>query len=196
MENGVESITFLSDEELLASGVPQEQLRDPNYVKAAALLEDYDLFDASFFHYSAREAEMMDPQHRIFLECAWEALENAGYGGPAGDRSIGVFAGGGGVMSSYLLSDVHLNHRLIGFSGSREHIGNDKDYLCTRVSYKLNLRGPSLSVQTACSTSLVSVHLACQSLLNGECDMALAGGITVRVPQGVGYTGLFSSKKG
>ncbi|MEM7535098.1 MAG: aminotransferase class III-fold pyridoxal phosphate-dependent enzyme [Chloroflexota bacterium] len=90
-------------------------------------------------------------------------------------------------MSSYLLSDMHLNHRLIGFSGSREHISNDKDYLCTRVSYKLNLHGPSLSVQTACSTSLVSVHLACQSLLNGECDMALAGGITVRVPQRVGY---------
>ncbi|MEM7535099.1 MAG: beta-ketoacyl synthase N-terminal-like domain-containing protein [Chloroflexota bacterium] len=95
LENGVESITTLSDEALLASGVPQSQLSDPNYVKAAALLDDYDLFDASFFQYSPREAEMMDPQHRVFLECAWEALESAGYGGASENRSVGVFAGGG-----------------------------------------------------------------------------------------------------
>ncbi|MGB0384784.1 MAG: type I polyketide synthase, partial [Ardenticatenaceae bacterium] len=196
LENGVESITFFSDEELLAQGVPLQRLKDPNYVKAAPLLDDYDLFDASFFQYSPREAELMDPQHRILLECAWEALENAGYA-PRPDahhgqadrssRSIGVFAGAGGLMSSYLLSETHFNHRLSGATGSREHIGNDKDYLSTRVSYKLNLQGPSLTVQTACSTSLVAVHLACQSLLNGECDMALAGGVSIRVPQRIGY---------
>lgn len=187
LEKGVESITFLSESELLAAGAQPDQVKQPNYVNAAPLLEGFDQFDASFFEYSAREAEIMDPQHRLFLECAWHALEDAGYASPAGNRSIGVFAGAGGVMYSYLLSDLHINQRLIGFSGSREHIGNDKDYLSTRISYKLNLRGPSLSIQTACSTSLVSVHLASQSLLNGECDMALAGGISVRTPQRVGY---------
>jgi acyl transferase domain-containing protein/acyl carrier protein len=191
MENGVESVTFFSDEELLGQGVPPARLHDPNYVKAAPLLDDYDLFDAAFFEYSPREAELMDPQHRILLECAWEALENAGYAprreAHRSSPSIGVFAGSGGLMSSYLLSETHFNPRLIGVTGSRAHIGNDKDYLSTRISYKLNLQGPSMTVQTACSTSLVAVHLACQSLLNGECDMAIAGGVSVRVPQRAGY---------
>jgi acyl transferase domain-containing protein len=187
IENGVESITVFSDEELLAAGVAPELLQNPNYVKASPLLADVDLFDAPFFEYSRREAETLDPQHRVFLECAWEALEDAGVAGDSDGASIGVFAGAGGVMSSYLLSESHLNYRLLARSGSREHIGNDKDYLSTRVSYKLNLRGPSLTVQTACSTSLVAIHLACQSLLNGECDMALAGGVTIRIPQQTGY---------
>ena len=187
IENGVESITFFSDEELLEAGVAPELLQNPNYVKASPLLADVDLFDAPFFEYSRREAETLDPQHRVFLECAWEALEDAGVAGESDGASIGVFAGTGGVMSSYLLSESHVNYRLLARSGSREHIGNDKDYLSTRVSYKLNLRGPSLTVQTACSTSLVAIHLACQSLLNGECDMALAGGVTIRIPQQSGY---------
>ena len=187
LAEGVESITTLSDAELLREGVSPQLLTDPNYVKAAPLLEDVDQFDASFFQYSARDAQIMDPQHRLFLECAWEALENAGYAGRSDQHTIGVFGGAGGLMGSYLLSDSHVNEQLIGGAGSRELIGNDKDYLCTRVSYKLNLRGPSLTVQTACSTSLVSVHLACQSLLNAECEMALAGGVSVRVPQRVGY---------
>ncbi len=193
LENGVESITFLSDEELLARGVTKAQLDHPHYVKAASLLEDYDLFDAALFQYSPGEAETMDPQHRLLLECAWETLENAGYEPRPSDRDlrttrpIGVFTGGGGLMSSYLVSPVHVNHPIIGTTGSRGHVGNDKDYLSTRISYKLNLHGPSLTVQTACSTSLVAVHLACQSLLNGECEMALAGGVTIRVPQRIGY---------
>ncbi len=191
LENGVESITFFSDEELLAQGIPPSRLANPHYVKAAPLLPDSEMFDAALFQYSPSEAELMDPQHRLLLECAWEALENAGYPPRPSDlhapRPIGVFTGGGGLMSSYLLSDVHINQNIIGTTGSRGHIGNDKDYLSTRISYKLNLHGPSLTVQTACSTSLVAVHLACQSLLSGECKMALAGGVTVREPQRVGY---------
>src|ERR1043165_4134068 len=120
---------------------------------------------------------MMDPQHRIFLECAWEALENAGYNSESYDARIGVYAGHG--LTSYLLSNLYSNRQsILALSGGQSLLGNEKDYLSTRVSYKLNLNGPSLSVQTACSTSLVAVHLACQSLLNGECSLALAGGIT------------------
>lgn len=187
LENGVESITFFSDEELVRAGVDRARLADPHYVKAAPLLEDADLFDAAFFEYSPREAAIMDPQQRLFLECAWEALEDAGHAGDASGSRTGVFAGGGGVMSTYLLSDTHFNPALTGTTASLQHVGNDKDYLSTRVSYKLNLRGPSLAVQTACSTSLVAIHLACQSLLTRECEMALAGGTTVRVPQRTGY---------
>jgi myxalamid-type polyketide synthase MxaB len=187
LELGVESITVLSDEELLQAGVPRARLSQPNYVKAVPLLEDADQFDASFFEYSPREAVIMDPQQRLFLECAWEALEDAGHAGDVSGSNTGVFSGAGGVMSTYLVSDTHFNPQLTGTTASLEHVGNDKDYLSTRVSYKLNLRGPSLTVQTACSTSLVAIHLACQSLLNRECDMALAGGTTVRVPQRTGY---------
>ncbi|MBA3885806.1 MAG: type I polyketide synthase [Acidobacteria bacterium] len=187
LENGVESITVFSDEELLQAGVDRKLLANPDYVKAAPLLEDADQFDAGFFEYSPREAAIMDPQQRLFLECSWEALEDAGRAGDASGSVTGVFSGGGGVMSTYLLSDTHFNPQLTGTTASLQHVGNDKDYLSSRVSYKLNLRGPSLAVQTACSTSLVAIHLACQSLLTGECDMALAGGTTVRVPQRTGY---------
>src|ERR1043165_642767 len=129
---------------------------------------------------------MMDPQHRIFLECAWEALENAGYNSESYDARIGVYAGHG--LTSYLLSNLYSNRQSIwALSGGQSLLGNEKDYLSTRVSYKLSLSGPSISVQTACSTSLVAVHLACQSLLNGECSMALAGGVTISVPQKAGY---------
>lgn len=184
---GVESITFFSDDELLAAGVDRQLLARPDFVKAAPVLQDIDQFDATFFKIGRREAELMDPQQRILLEIAWEAMEEAGYA-PDGQRGlVGVFTGGGGAMSSYVYSPFHVNRRLIGPTGSIQAVGNDKDYLSTRVSYKLNLRGPSLTVQTACSTSLVAVHLACQSLLAGECDMALAGGVTIRVPHTMGY---------
>ena len=187
---GIESITHFSDAELLAAGVEPTLLNDPHYVKAAPVLDDIDQFDAEFFQYAQRDAELIDPQQRLFLECAWEALEDAGYASDPtqpGSRPIGVFGGAGSLMGSYLLSDDHVNEQLIGPICSRGHIGNDKDHLCTRVSYKLNLNGPSLTVQTACSTSLVAVHLACQSLLSGECDIALAGGVTVRIPHRTGY---------
>jgi anti-anti-sigma factor len=187
LSGGVESITWFSDEELLRSGATRELLDRPDFVKAAPVLEDVERFDASFFKISRREAEMMDPQQRIMLELAWETLERAGYAGDGYRGLIGVFAGAGGLMSSYLLSPFHVHARLIGQTGSMQCIGNDKDYLSTRISYKLDLRGPSLTVQTACSTSLVAVHLACQSLLAGDCDLALAGGVTVRVPHRMGY---------
>lgn len=149
---------------------------------AGGILEDVDLFDASFFGFNPREAEAMDPQHRLFLESAWSALENAGYDSERESRPIGVYAGVG--ISTYLLYNLSPNQELIksrGFVSTL--IGVDKDYLPTRVSYKLNLTGPSVSVGTACSSSLVAVHLACQSLLSGECDMTLAAGVAVKVPQ-------------
>ena len=182
---GVESVTAFSEEELLAAGVPREVLDDPTYIKAAPVLEDIDLFDAGLFGYSPREAELMDPQQRLFLECAWEALENAGYDSATCKERIGVYAGS--RIDTYwlnLFSDPAFLHSPDVLQAL---FGNDKDYLATQVSYKLNLRGPSINVQTACSTSLVSVVLATQSLLAYQCDMALAGGVTVLVPHRSGY---------
>ncbi len=151
-------------------------------VKAGSVLEDVEMFDASFFGVNPREAEMMDPQHRMFLECAWEALENAGYNSEEETKAIAVYAGVG--ISTYLLYNLFPNKELMSSVGTLQSlIGFDKDYLPSRVSYKLNLKGPSVSVGTACSSSLVAVHLACQSLLSGECDMALAAGVSVKVPQ-------------
>src|SRR5439155_19927636 len=143
---------------------------------------DADLFDAAFFGLNPQEVEIMDPQHRLFLECAWEALENAGYNPDTYDGLIGLFAGSS--MNTYLLTNLLTNRELIERTGGfQTMLANDKDYLPTRVSYKLNLRGPSLNVQTACSTSLVAVCLACQNLLNYQCDMALAGGVSLTFPQ-------------
>jgi amino acid adenylation domain-containing protein len=181
-----EAIISLSDSQLLAAGVDPDLLADPGYVKAAASLDGIDLFDASFFGFNPREAELLDPQHRLFLQAAWHALESAGYVPDRFPGLIGLFAGAG--ANSYLLTALHSNPELVAAVGSfQAHISNDKDFLPTRVSYKLNLRGPSVAVQTGCSTSLVAVHLACQSLLHHECDIALAGGVTIAVLQGVGY---------
>ncbi|HET6328539.1 MAG TPA: polyketide synthase, partial [Planctomycetaceae bacterium] len=187
LRDGVESIRPLSDAELLAAGVSAETLAQPEYIKAAAVLDGVDQFDASFFGLSARDAAIMDPQHRHFLENAWEALEDAGHPPELFDGAIGVFAGSG--MNAYLVYNLLKNARLLDSAGMflLRQTGNDKDVLATRVSYQFDLRGPSLSVQTACSTSLVAVHLACQSLLGDECDMALAGGVTIEVPHGQGY---------
>jgi acyl transferase domain-containing protein/acyl carrier protein len=186
LRDGVESIRVFSDAELLAAGVDAAQLANPNYVKAAPVLEDVDRFDAAFFGYSPREAAVTDPQHRLFLEVAWEAFEAAGYHPEACPGTVGVYAGAGGIVTNYLVA--HPGHpALAGDTATLPYIGNDKDFLATRVSFKLNLGGPSLTVQTACSTSLVAVHLACQSLAAGESDMALAGAATVRVPHLRGY---------
>ncbi len=182
--NGVESIHFFDDAALLRAGVGPAQLTSPGYVKASPVIDDFDRFDAGLFEYSPREARVIDPQHRVFLEVVHDALEDAGYRPDACDGSIGVFAGAGGLVSSYFASNLALR----GSTGGVEHIGNDKDFLSTRVSYKLNLTGPSITVQTACSTSLVAIHVACSSILNGECDMAIAGASTVRVPHIAGYT--------
>jgi acyl transferase domain-containing protein len=183
LEHGVESIERLEDDDILASGVPPQHLRDPRYVRASPLLDRPGHFDAGFFGYSPTEARAMDPQQRLLLELAWEALEHAGYDADRYDGRIGVYAGA--ALNTYFTS-VGLSARL-----AEDYIptliGNDKDFLGTRISYKLNLKGPSLTVQTACSTSLVAVHLACQSLLSEETDMALAGAISVRVPHRAGY---------
>ncbi|HYG61594.1 MAG TPA: beta-ketoacyl synthase N-terminal-like domain-containing protein, partial [Thermoanaerobaculia bacterium] len=185
LRDGIEGISFFSPEEMRAEGVSRETLALPNFVPAGGVLDDIDLFDAELFGFQPREVEVTDPQHRLFLECAFEALERAGYDPFTEPGAIGLFAGCG--LSGYL-SEVCANPRAMAAVGSyRAVLGNDKDFLSTWVSYKLNLRGPSLSVQTACSTSLVAVHLACQSLLNGECDMALAGGASVPARQRSGY---------
>jgi non-ribosomal peptide synthase protein (TIGR01720 family) len=185
LRDGVESVDFFSDEELESSGVKAELLKNPNYVKAGTILEGPEMFDAAFFSFSPREADVMDPQQRFFLECAWEALESAGYDPKRYDGAVGVFAGT--RMSSYLVN-IYTNPELVNLVGSmRIMLANDKDHLPTWVSYKLNLKGPSVNVQTACSTSLVAAHLACQSLLNYQCDMALAGGVSIGGPGKSGY---------
>jgi acyl transferase domain-containing protein len=184
---GVESLAPLSDAELRSAGVPEPLRRDPAYVKAGGVLRDHDRFDAGLFQISPREAALMDPQQRIFLECAWEALEDAACDASTYRGSIGLFAGSGGNLAAYALAHADAFREHLGGTGSVAHLATDKDFLASRVSYKLNLRGPSVVVQTACSTSLVAVHLACQSLLTGECDVALAGGVTVRVPHHAGY---------
>lgn len=186
LRDGVESISFFSDEELINSGVKPRLLNQPNYVKAGGILDDIDLFDASFFNFKPREAEITDPQHRFLLECAWNALENAGYDCETYLGRIGVYAGAS--MSSYFLSNLYSNRKIIESVGGKQiAIANSQDFLPTQISYKLNLKGPSVNVQTSCSTSLVAVHLACQSLLNGESDMALAGGVSITVPHKTGY---------
>ncbi|MGL5832445.1 MAG: type I polyketide synthase, partial [Waterburya sp.] len=184
--DGVESVTYFADDELKSEGVNSALLSNPNYVKARATLADLEQFDASFFGFTPREAEMMDPQHRLFLECAWEAMENAAYDSQFYHGQIGVFAGVG--MNTYLLRNLLSNPNLIkSLNDLQISIGNDKDFVPTQVSYKLNLTGPSINVNTACSSSLVAVQMACQNLLNYQCDLALAGGVSIIVPQKEGY---------
>ena len=185
LREGVESITFLSDEELRRGNDGFSVIDNPNYVKVARLIEDDDLFDAGLFSYSPREAELVDPQQRVFLECAWEALEHAGHDTNRFRGPVGVYAG---IKMSTYLWNIYSNPGMIASVGAlNAQIANDRDYVATRTSYKLGLGGPSLTVQTACSTSLVAVHLACQGLLASEADMALAGGVSVRTQQRAGY---------
>jgi amino acid adenylation domain-containing protein len=184
---GVESIRPVSDDTLRQQGVPEEVLRHPRYVKAASVVDDVEMFDAGFFGYSPREAELLDPQQRLFLECAWEALERAGYDPKQYRGHVGVYAG---ASFNQYFANIFSHSDLVQKVGPMQAgLGSRADLLPTRVSYKLNLRGPSINVQTACSTSLVAVHQACLSLLHGESDMALAGGasISVGMPRPVGY---------
>ncbi|MEO6794209.1 MAG: beta-ketoacyl synthase N-terminal-like domain-containing protein [Mycobacterium sp.] len=192
LRNGTESIVTLSEDELRAAGVSDKALANPNYVRRAALLDGIEEFDAGFFGFTPLAARTMDPQHRLFLQTAWHALEDAGYQPRGLEGSVGVY--GTSTTSGYLLHNLmsHYDPNLIigqgvSFEMVNLSLQNDKDYLATRVAHQLNLRGPALSVQTACSSALVALHLACQSILNGECDMALAGGSSLRVPHHVGY---------
>ncbi|MFZ6028534.1 MAG: SDR family NAD(P)-dependent oxidoreductase [Chloroflexota bacterium] len=171
---GIEALSPLSEQDLAALPFPKALGDNPKYVKAGYFLDDVDLFDAAFFGYTPREAELMDPQQRIFLECAWEALERAGYTTESYQFPIGIFAGVG--PNVYFLENL-LASAMEADDGAGS-IGSDKDYITTRTAYKLNLRGPSITVQTACSTSLVAVSLACQSLINYQCDLVLAGGVS------------------
>ncbi len=185
LRDGVDTVTSFTDAELLAAGVDPALLANPHYVKARPVLDEIDRFDAGLFGYSPREAELLDPQQRLFLEVAWEALERAGYAPLQAPGRVGVFAGV--ALNSYVFNLINRPEVLATVGETQVVISNDKDYLATRVSYKLRLSGPSITVQTACSTSLVAVHLACQSLRLGEADMALAGGVSVQSSQVVGY---------
>lgn len=187
VRDGVESLDRLSEDELLAKGVPESLIKNPNYIPVSGSLPEVEMFDAGYFGFSPKDAAITDPQHRHFLECAVEAFESAGHSTHRFDGSIGVFAGCG--MNSYFVNNLLTNPDMMRSVGSflLRHTGNDRDFLPTTVSYKLNLTGPSMAIQTACSTSLVAIHAACQSLLGGECEMAVAGGSTILVPNGQGY---------
>ena len=184
LQAGREMISQFSEQELLSAGIPLSVLQDPDYVRARGVLDGIELFDAEFFRLTDTEAAIMAPEHRLLLECAWEALESAGQ--PFAGQRVGVFAGTG--FNSYFHRNVLPGRGLArGAHLAQILLANEKDHAATRIAYKLDLRGPCVSVQTACSTSLVAIHLACQSLSNGECDMALAGGATITVPQKCGY---------
>ncbi|SDW24382.1 type I polyketide synthase [Roseicitreum antarcticum] len=184
---GRSAIRTLDEDALIAAGESPARLRRPNYVPAAAMLDGFADFDADFFGFSPKEAAILDPQHRQFMEVAWEAFEDAGHPPENFTGPIGVFSGCG--MGSYFYFNICSNPGLVDDVGMflLRHTGNDKDFLATRVSHIFDLKGPSINIQTACSTSLVAVHYAVQALMTGECDMALAGGVTIELPQGRGY---------
>jgi acyl transferase domain-containing protein len=182
---GDDLLTSFTDAELAAAGVPERVLHDPRYVRRGAVLPDAFDFDHEFFGYTRREGKLLDPQQRILLEVAWELLETIGYSGGASEQAIGVFAGAS--MNTYLTNVVARACDPLSYEGTELMLANDKDYLTTRISYKLGLTGPSVNVQTACSTSLVAVHVAVQSLIAGECDIALAGGVSVIANSFPGY---------
>ena len=186
LRDGVEAVTFFTDDELREAGVPDETLANPHYVKARGVLEDTDRFDASFFNYSVKQAQVTEPQIRLFLEKCWEAMESAGYDPILYEGAVGVY--GGASAPSYLLYHL-LRDRNVVAGANRWTLNtyNNNDYLTTHASFRMGLRGPSVNVQTACSTSLVAVHQAVQALLAGECSIALAGGVSVFTPGRRGY---------
>lgn len=181
LQNGIESIQRFTPEEMIACGVPSDVAHDPDYVPAKGIVEDIAGFDAAFFGYSPREASYMDPQHRVFLECAWEAIEHSGYDPLAASTVIGLYAGCGDATYLYHLLQSKKDLAEAAKDPS-VFFGNYRDFFATRVAYRLNLRGPSLNIQTACSTSLVAIHEACCALLSYQCDMAVAGGIHLSLP--------------
>jgi acyl transferase domain-containing protein len=185
---GDDCLTDVSVDAARAAGALESDLRDPDYVRRSGMLADVAGFDHEFFGIGSRDADVMDPQHRHFLECAWAALEMSTNLPETFDGAIGVFGGCG--MNTYLVNNLLTAPGVLDNMGwfLLRHTGNDKDFLVNNVAYRLDLHGPAVNVQTACSTSLVAVHLAVQSLLSFECDLALAGGATIEVPHGVGYT--------
>ena len=187
LRDGVSALKRRDAAELRAAGERAERMARPNYVPVTAEMPGYDMFDAEFFGFSPKDAAILDPQHRKFLEVAWEAMEQAGHMPESLSGPVGVYAGCG--MGSYFYFNICSNPDLVDDVGMflLRHTGNDKDFLSTRVSHVLDLKGPSINLQTACSTSLVAIHYAAQALRAGEIDMALAGGVTIELPQGRGY---------
>src|SRR5215212_8781340 len=183
---GREGVRDLTDDEVLAAGVPREWLADPTFVRRMGVLRDVERFDAAFFGYAPREAEALEPSHRVFLECAWEALENAGCDTTRFPGAVGVYAGSGDsdYAHAHLLTRPEVVAALGVFSIK---VGSSKEFFATRVAYKLDLRGPAVSIQTGCSSSLVAIHAAVQALLARECDLAVAGGASVPIPAHSGY---------
>lgn len=185
LANGRESITFFSKEELLEAGVEEEALDHEQYVRAKGAVDQHDHFDADFFGYSQREAEVMDPQIRMFHEVAWESLEDAGYNPETYQEPIGLFGAASANLywqaASMLMRTNHSSEQFAAVQLT------DKDFMNTKVSYKLNLKGPSVAVDTACSSSLTAIHMAARALITGECKMALAGGVTITTPHKKGY---------
>lgn len=186
LSQGREGIARLSEQDLLDAGIPRDIFGRDDYVRAAGIVDDVDRFDAEFFGFTPRQAAELDPQQRHFLECAWEALEDAACNPARHDGAIGVFASAGaGRYGTAELAHALNSHNIIDLI--QHGLNVDKDFLATKASYKFDLRGPSLSIQTACSSSLVAIHLACQSIRQGDCDVALAGGANIHIPHGGGY---------
>lgn len=185
IETGIESLTFFSREELLDSGAEPDLIDDPNYVKAGCIIDNIDMFDYTFFGYSKEEASLVDPQQRFFLECAYEALEDAGYCPDKQEEQVGLF--GGVKTSGYSKVLAPLLKRPGTLKSFQAVLGTAVDQVCLRVSHGLNLKGPSIGVQTACSTSIVASHMACESLRNNECKVALAGACGLNIPQKQGF---------
>jgi phthiocerol/phenolphthiocerol synthesis type-I polyketide synthase E len=185
IRNGAECIRTFTRDELRAAGIPARVIDDPDYVPRRGVIDGIEEFDAELFGVTRAEAELMDPQHRLFLECAWEALEDAGCDPSRTRQPIGVYAGA--LSSQYLGHLFTSGYPIAQLRSPHAVLGNESDHLATRTAYKLDLRGPAVAVQTACSTSLVAVHMACQALLGGDCDLALAGGAAIAIPQHSGY---------
>ena len=182
LKNGVESVTFFTDKELQKGGIDLETIQNPNYIKAGGAITGTEWFDNKLFNYSPRELEVMDPQLKILHECAWEALESSAY-------FLDTF---NGLIGTYIGASTNLYWLEAVYDGAKDFIKeaeflNGSQFFGTRLSHKLNLKGPSYTVQTACSSSLVAVHLACQALLSGDCDIALAGGVSLTLPEKRGY---------
>lgn len=189
IKNGEEKVSYFTDDELRESGVSEEALANPSYRKMGYYLKDATKFDSKFFGYLPREAQLIDPQQRKFLECCWNAMEDAGYVSEKSTTRVGVF--GGSNLNTYLLANILEGSSIeeLGdkYGDQQIMIGNDKDYITTRVSFKLNIDGPSVNVQAACATSLYAVHFACEQILSGACEMAIAGGSSIRFPHKTGY---------
>ncbi|ERM53318.1 hypothetical protein P780_16875 [Vibrio mimicus CAIM 1882] len=195
--HGISGQSYFTQEELSAAGISDQISQQDNFVPSGAIIENPEFFDAGLFGYSPTEALSIDPQQRLFLQNVWHALEDAGYSPTSIKAKTGVF---GSIRASTYPSFADFDVTQVGqVKGLQALVGNDKDYLATRVAHKFNFTGPAFTVQTACSSSLVATHLACESLRSGECDMAIAGGVAVSFPQASGYqyqSGMIFSQDG